>query len=87
MMIANHLGEDLVPSLLAAGAGTASVLLVTVRARLHGLGKAVRRRRAGKKEPARKTSSALPSVKIGRRARHHVWPRSPPGWPPIPSGD
>jgi hypothetical protein len=47
MIVAHHLGENLVPTLLAAGATTAPALLVMLRAKLGRLGSAHRRDRPG----------------------------------------
>ena len=37
MIVASHMGEDLVPTLLAAGAGSVTVLATLARSRLHEL--------------------------------------------------
>ena len=49
MIVAHHLGEDLIPTLVAGGAATAPALVVAVRVRLSRLGRALRR------QPARLT--------------------------------
>jgi hypothetical protein len=47
MIVAHHLGEHLLPQLVAGGAATGPALLIVMRARLSGFGRALRRRRAG----------------------------------------
>jgi hypothetical protein len=47
VIVAHHLGEHLLPQLVAGGAATGPALLIVMRARLSGLGRALRRRRAG----------------------------------------
>jgi len=42
MIVANHLGENLVPTLVAGGAAAGPALLVVLRARLSRLGRALR---------------------------------------------
>jgi hypothetical protein len=44
VILAHHLGEGLIPTLLAGGVTTGSVLLALVRARLSSLGGAFRQR-------------------------------------------
>jgi hypothetical protein len=43
MILAHHMGEGLVPALVASGATAAPVLLVMLRARLGQIGRAFRR--------------------------------------------
>ena len=45
MILAHHLGETLIPTLVAGGALAGPALLVVVRARLGRLGRRFRRRR------------------------------------------
>jgi hypothetical protein len=44
VIVAHHLGEELLPALAAAGAGAAPVLLAVVRARLSRIRDVLRRR-------------------------------------------
>ena len=53
MIVAHHLGEDLIPTLVAGGAATAPALVVAVRVRLSRLGRAFRRQPARLTEPER----------------------------------
>jgi hypothetical protein len=44
MIVAHHMGEELLPTLVAGGSAAVPVVLVLVRARLSRLGRALRRR-------------------------------------------
>jgi hypothetical protein len=47
VIVANHLGENLIPTLVAGGAAAGPALLIVMRARLSRVGRALRRRPAG----------------------------------------
>ena len=52
MIVAHHMGEDLIPAVVAAGAAAGPALLIVVRARLGRLG----RRLKGRVNQAEKTT-------------------------------
>ena len=52
MIVANHLGENLIPTLVAGGAAAGPALLIVMRARLSRLSRRLRREPQHKKGPA-----------------------------------
>ena len=46
MIVAHHMGEELIPALVASGATAVPLLVVSMRVRLSRLGRALRRSRS-----------------------------------------